>query len=55
LIVVADHTKFGKIASAYLAPIERITTIVTDSRTDPETIEYLKDMGIRVILADVDE
>jgi len=55
LIVVADHTKFGKIASAYLAPIERITTIVTNSRTDLETLERLKGMGIRVIVADADE
>lgn len=55
LIVVADHTKFGKIASAYLAPIERITTIVTNSGTDLEMIGFLKNMGIRVILADVDE
>jgi DeoR/GlpR family transcriptional regulator of sugar metabolism len=51
LIVVADHTKFGKVASAYLAPIERVTTIVTNSGIDPETIEALGDLGIRVILA----
>jgi len=55
LIVVADHTKFGKIASAYLAPIERITTMVTSSGIDLEMIEYLKGLGIHVILADVDE
>jgi DeoR/GlpR family transcriptional regulator of sugar metabolism len=54
LVVVADHTKFGKVASAYLAPIERITTLVTDSETDPATLGHLGRMGIRVIVADVD-
>lgn len=54
LVVVADHTKFGKVASAYLAPIERITTLVTDSETDPATLGHLEKMGIRVIVADAD-
>lgn len=52
LILVADHTKFGKVASAYVAPVERMTTLVTDSETDPETLARLREMGIRVIVAD---
>jgi DeoR family transcriptional regulator of aga operon len=55
LILVADHTKFGKIASAYVAPVERVTTLVTDLETDPETLTYLRRMGIRVIVADEGE
>jgi DeoR/GlpR family transcriptional regulator of sugar metabolism len=52
LILVADHTKFGKIASAYVAPVERVTTLVTDIGIDPETLTHLRHMGIRVIVAD---
>jgi len=52
LILVADHTKFGKVASAYVAPVERMTTLVTDPETDPETLARLREMGIRVIVAD---
>lgn len=52
LIVVADHTKFGKVASAYIAPVERIITLVTDSEADPETLTRLEEMGIRVIVTD---
>jgi DeoR/GlpR family transcriptional regulator of sugar metabolism len=44
LIVVADHTKFGKIASAYVAPVDCITTPLT----------RLKHTGIRVIVAEAD-
>lgn len=54
LIVVADHTKFGKIASAYVAPIERVTTLVTNSDTDLETLTRLRELGIRVIIANTD-
>jgi DeoR/GlpR family transcriptional regulator of sugar metabolism len=54
LIVVADHTKFGKVASAYIAPVECITTLVTDSEADPGTLAQLEEMGIRTIVADVD-
>jgi DeoR/GlpR family transcriptional regulator of sugar metabolism len=51
LIVVADHTKFGQVASALIAPVERISTLVTDSLTDPATLERFRRLGIRVIVA----
>lgn len=54
LIVVADHTKFGTVASAYIAPVERITTLVTDSGTEPEILARLEEMGVQVIVADAD-
>lgn len=52
LIVVADHTKFGKIASAYVAPVERVTTLVTNPETDPQLLARLRELGIRIIVAD---
>jgi DeoR/GlpR family transcriptional regulator of sugar metabolism len=51
LILVADHTKFNEVASAYVAPVERITTLVTDAETDPEILVRLREMNIRVIVA----
>lgn len=52
LILVADHTKFGKVASAYLAPINRITSLVTDNQTDPAILDLLRSEGIEVIIAE---
>jgi DeoR/GlpR family transcriptional regulator of sugar metabolism len=52
LIVVADHTKFGKVATAYVAPVERITTLVTDGEADRNFLVRLEELGIRVIVAD---
>jgi len=50
--VVADHSKFGKVASAYVASVDRMTTLVTDADTDPETLTQLQRMGIRIIVAE---
>jgi DeoR/GlpR family transcriptional regulator of sugar metabolism len=55
LILVADHTKFGKVASAYVAPIERVTTLITDAQTAPKTLRRLEEMGVRVIVADANQ
>ncbi|MFZ0034461.1 MAG: DeoR/GlpR family DNA-binding transcription regulator [Sedimentisphaerales bacterium] len=52
LILLADHSKFGKLASAYLAPINRVTTLVTDSQTDPQILDQIKAMGVNVIIAE---
>jgi DeoR family transcriptional regulator of aga operon len=54
LIVVADHTKFGRVASAYIAPVERVTTIVTDAGIDPDKVARLEAIGVQVIIADVE-
>lgn len=51
LILLADHTKFGKVGSAYVAPITSITTLVTDSQTNPAILKELEDLGIQVIVA----
>jgi DeoR/GlpR family transcriptional regulator of sugar metabolism len=52
LVVVADHTKFGKVASAYLAPLKRVRVLVTDAETDAGMLTRLSEMGIQVIVAD---
>ncbi len=55
LIVVADHTKFGNVASAYVAPVDRMTTLVTDPASDAETLARLEQLGIRVLVATDEE
>jgi DeoR/GlpR family transcriptional regulator of sugar metabolism len=55
LIVVADHTKFGNVASAYVAPVDRITTLVTDAAADAEVLARLEQLGIGVLVAPDEE
>lgn len=52
LIIVADHTKFGKVGSAYVAPVSRITTLVTDICTDVNVLAAMRELGIKVIQAE---
>lgn len=51
LILVADHTKFTKTASAIVAPLARVTTLVTDAMINSELLGRIKSMGIKVVLA----
>jgi DeoR/GlpR family transcriptional regulator of sugar metabolism len=51
-ILLADHTKFGKVASAYVAPIERVTTLVTDDQTDQEILDSIRRLGVRIVIAE---
>jgi DeoR/GlpR family transcriptional regulator of sugar metabolism len=54
VILVADHTKFGKVASGYVAPLNRITTLITDHETDLGYLDQIRNMGINVIVAQDD-
>lgn len=51
VIVVADHTKLGTVASAYVAPLEAVNTLVTDRDADADFVQALRARGIQVILA----
>jgi DeoR/GlpR family transcriptional regulator of sugar metabolism len=55
LIVVADHTKFGNVASAYVAPVQRITTLVTDAAADHRVLARFEELGIRIQVAPNEE
>jgi DeoR/GlpR family transcriptional regulator of sugar metabolism len=49
VILVADHTKFGKVATGVVAPITAVHKIVTDNQTPAETIKRLRETGMTVL------
>jgi DeoR/GlpR family transcriptional regulator of sugar metabolism len=51
LVVLADHTKLGCTAAAFIAPVARMTTLVTDAHADPMILKKLEAEGVRVIVA----
>jgi DeoR family transcriptional regulator of aga operon len=51
LIIVADHTKFEKINSSFVADLSAVNTIVTDAETPSEVVNALIKKGIRVVIA----
>lgn len=55
LILVADHTKFGRIAPSLVAPLSAVHTVVTDAEIDPQIVDELQEAGIRVIVAGLED
>jgi DeoR family transcriptional regulator of aga operon len=53
-ILVADHTKFCIVCSAYLSPISAVTSLVTDYKTDKSTLDSIRKLGVSVIVAQED-
>lgn len=51
VIVVADHTKFGRGAMIPLAPLEEADIVVSDSELAPEYKQMLEAHGVEVLLA----
>jgi DeoR family transcriptional regulator, aga operon transcriptional repressor len=51
VIIVADHTKVNRVATALLAPLDVMQTLVTDSKADKKFIQALKKKGINVVIA----
>lgn len=50
VIVVADHTKLGRVSTAFVAPLSKIDVLVTDSLASPELLEQIRAAGVRVIV-----
>lgn len=51
LIVVADHSKLGRVATAVIAPITAVHTLVTSDLANPTIVAELRRLGITVVLA----
>jgi DeoR family transcriptional regulator, aga operon transcriptional repressor len=51
VIVVADHTKLGRVSAALVAPIGAMHTLVTDEGAPPEFCQALEARGVRVVIA----
>lgn len=51
VIVVADHTKIGRVMMALIAPINALTTLITDSAAPPTQLDELRAAGLDVVVA----
>lgn len=51
VIIVADHTKFGYVASSRLGPVTDSTTIVTDFNAPNDLVQIIREMGVEIIIA----
>ena len=49
LILLADHSKIDRRAAAFIAPIKRIHTFITDKEADHTFVSQAKSMGVTII------
>jgi DeoR/GlpR family transcriptional regulator of sugar metabolism len=54
ITVLADHTKFGRIATVRQAPIERVLRVVTDPGVPDAIVRSLGERGVEVEVASPD-
>lgn len=52
VIVVADHRKVGFAHNYNFASISQVDYLITDSLTDPEELQKIRNAGVEVILVD---
>jgi DeoR family transcriptional regulator of aga operon len=50
-IVLADHTKFDRLAPALVLPLDKVHVIVTGKETAADFVDPLRERGIKVITA----
>jgi len=51
VVVLADHTKFGRQALAHLCELGAIDTLITDGATGAEQRRLADEAGVRMIVA----
>ncbi len=49
-VVVADHTKFGRVSTVYLAPVTAVQTIISDDQLQSNIATSLREKGLELIL-----
>ncbi len=47
-VVIADHSKIGRVTFARIVPLARVHDIITDSGADPERLRELGESGVRI-------
>jgi DeoR/GlpR family transcriptional regulator of sugar metabolism len=50
VIVVADHSKFGKVTFSQIAPLGVVHTVISDRLIPEEVAQKIRDLGIELIL-----
>jgi len=49
-VLVVDHSKFGKFATARVAPLYDVHTVITNAEIDTTLVERLQEHGMEVIM-----
>jgi DeoR/GlpR family transcriptional regulator of sugar metabolism len=50
-VIVADHSKFNRVSSVYLAPVTSANIVITDDKTPSATVSELREAGVDVLIS----
>jgi len=50
-VIVADHSKLGRVSTVHIASINAAHLLVTDTKAAPEIVTELEELGLAVMLA----
>lgn len=50
VVILADHSKFERISSVFVAPVTSANVIVTDTDISPDCVERLMELGVHVMV-----
>jgi DeoR family fructose operon transcriptional repressor len=50
VILVADHSKFGKVNKGYVCSIDKIHRLITDDKAPKDDISFIENLGVQVTL-----
>jgi DeoR/GlpR family transcriptional regulator of sugar metabolism len=53
-VLLADHSKFGKVSLARIAPLSAFTSVIVDDDVDEALVEGMSELGLEVRRAAVD-
>jgi DeoR family transcriptional regulator of aga operon len=53
-IVVADHSKLGRVSTVFLAPITAAHVLITDQAAPPEIVSEMEEQGLEVQLVNLE-
>ena len=49
VVVVVDHTKFGRICSVFVAPVQAAHVVLTDTGIEAQMADQLRELGVQVL------
>jgi DeoR family fructose operon transcriptional repressor len=52
-VVLADHTKLGRVSTIHVVPLSMIHTIITDDGASNPQVAQLRASGSQVVVAEV--
>jgi DeoR family transcriptional regulator of aga operon len=50
VVFLADHTKLKHVATARIAALHEVDTLITDSKASPDAVRELREQGVEVIV-----